>query len=252
MPTVAVANQKGGVGKTTTVVCLSAALVEAGQTVLAVDLDPQAALTGWLLPSVPGDALYPALHRAEAILGVLQPVQGIDLLPASLDLAGADVELASAEDRHGRLRSALALLPRHDWTIIDCPPSLGLLTINALVASDYVLVPVAAEWLAMKGLALLLETVARVQDALNPDLRVLGILPTLVDQRTLHAREVLEALRGQFGSVMFPMYVRESVRFREAPLSGKSILDYAPGSDGAWAYRALAKEVMRRAQETVA
>ena len=241
---VAVANQKGGVGKTTSVVCLCAALVEAGQSVLAVDLDPQAALTGWLIGE-PRETVYPALHRPEATGEAISRLGGLSVLPASLDLAGIEVELASATDRHQRLARALSPL-RHDWTIIDTPPSLGVLTLNALYASDYVLVPVACEWLALKGLAILLESVLRVQDSLNPRLRVLGILPTMYDRRTLHSREVLEALRSQFREHVFAP-IRSSVRFREAPIARKSILEYDPGSDGASAYRDLAKEVMKRA-----
>jgi len=157
------------------------------------------------------------------------------------------VELLSLPDRHLRLREALASGPKFDWVILDCPPSLGLLTLNALVAADYVLIPVSCDYLALRGLALLFATIRRVQEELNPELRLLGVIPNLYESRTLHAREVLEALSARFGELLLPP-VRKSVRFREAPVAGKSIFAYEPSGEGARAFQRIAEEVMRRGE----
>lgn len=250
MPVLAVANQKGGVGKTTTVVSLSAALAKMGKKVLAVDLDPQMGLTAWLFgedhraKTTVYEALFFPRKMREAIL---PSPEGFSVVPSSLDLAGAEVELLSLSDRHWRLAEALSQVFGYDWILLDCPPSLGLLTLNALVAADFVLIPVSCEFLALRGLALLFSTIRRVQGELNPNLRVLGILPNLFEARTLHAKEVLSALRGRFGEELLPV-VRKSVRFREAPVAGKSILAYDPGGEGTQAFLEVAKEVVRRGE----
>jgi len=250
VPILAVANQKGGVGKTTAVVSLSAALTKMGRKVLAVDLDPQMGLTAWLFgedhqaKATVYEALFFPTRMREAILPC---PEGFSVAPSSLDLAGAEVELLSLSDRHWRLSEALGEVSGYDWILLDCPPSLGLLTLNALVAADFVLIPVSCEFLALRGLALLFSTIKRVQEELNPDLRVLGVLPNLFEARTLHAQEVLAALRSRFGKELLPL-VRKSVRFREAPVAGKSILAYDPDGDGAQAFLEVAKEVVRRGE----
>lgn len=248
MPVLAVANQKGGVGKTTVVVSLSAALSKMGRKVLAVDLDPQMALTAWLFgeDKRAQATVYEALFAPERFReAILESGEGFHVAVSSLDLAGAEVELLSLLDRHERLKRALARAPKYDWVLLDCPPSLGLLTLNALVAADFVLVPVSCEFLALRGLALLFATIQRVQDGLNPRLRVLGVLPNLYEARTLHAQEVLGALEGRFGELLLPV-VRKSVRFREAPVAGKSILAYDP--EAAEVFRRIAEEVVRRGE----
>jgi len=250
VPIVAVANQKGGVGKTTVVVSLSAALSRMGREVLAVDLDPQMALTAWLFgedkkaPATIYEALFLPRKFRDAIL---PSEEGFQVAVSSLDLAGAEVELLSLPDRHLRLKEALAAGPKFDWVILDCPPSLGLLTLNALVAADYVLIPVSCDYLALRGLALLFATIRRVQEELNPGLKLLGVIPNLYESRTLHAREVLEALGERFGELLLPP-VRKSVRFREAPVAGKSILAYEPSGEGARAFQRIAEEVVRRGE----
>ncbi len=251
MTVLAVANQKGGVGKTTTVVGLAAALSEMGKRVLAVDLDPQMALTAWLFgEDHKGRAtVYEALFWPEKLReATLTSAEGFEVAVSSLDLAGAEVELLAFADRHQRLHRALAKVPGRDWVLVDCPPSLGLLTLNALLAADFVLVPVSCEYLALRGLALLFATIRRVQDGLNPGLRLLGVLPNLYEARTLHAQEVLDALEKRFKEVLLPP-VRKSVRFREAPVARKSILAYDPDGEGAEALRRIAKEVVRRGEK---
>lgn len=250
MPTLAVANQKGGVGKTTAVVSLAAALARLGHKTLAVDLDPQMALTAWLF----GEdhraraTTYEALFHPERLRDALLPSpEGFHVAASSLDLAGAEVELLSLPERHHRLRRALRHAPTFDWVLVDCPPSLGLLTLNALVASDFVLVPVSCDFLALRGLALLFATIRRVQEELNPDLKVLGILPNLYEPRTLHAQEVLTTLAERFGDLVLPP-VKKSVRFREAPVAGQSILAYDPQGEGTQTFLKIAEEVIRRGQ----
>ncbi len=245
MPILAVANQKGGVEKTTVVVSLSAALSEKGGKVLAVDLDPQMALTAWLFgeDQRAKASVYEALFAPERFREALLPsLEGFHVAVSSLDLAGAEVELLAFPDRHTRLAQALQYAPQADWVLLDSPPSLGLLTLNALVAADYVLIPVSCEFLA-----LLFATIRRVQRDLNPRLRVLGVLPNLYEARTLHAQEVLLALEKRFGELLLPP-VRKGVRFREAPVAGKSILAYDPEGEGAKTFLRIAKEVVRRAQ----
>lgn len=252
MQVMAVANQKGGVGKTTSVVCLAAALAEQGERVLCVDLDPQAALTASTL----GESLnsratvYDALWTPSKLKqAIASSEEGFDVAISAPDLAGAEVELAGADAPHARLATALKPLAKsYAWVLIDCPPSLGLLTVNALTAARWVLVPVAAEFLALRGLAHLMDTIGRVQGSLNPSLELLGLFPTLYDGRTLHAHEVRDALEERFADALLPFVIRRTVRFREAPIVQQSILAYAPRSDGAKAYRELSKEVIRRVQ----
>lgn len=241
---ISVSNQKGGVGKTTTVYALGAAMAQAGQQVLLVDLDPQSSLTvsAGLEPQDIERSVYDTLVRGHEL-----PLHRINdrlhLVPSNIDLSAAEMELINEFGRERVLADALESgAADFDTVIIDSPPSLGLLTINALTAADRVLIPVNSEYLAMRGLQLLLNTIQRVHDRLNPRLEIMGILPTMFDSRTLHAREILAELKERYGdaATIFPP-VRRSVRFAEAPIVGQSILEYAEDLEGALAYRELAK-----------
>ena len=248
---ISVSNQKGGVGKTTSVYALGAALARGGANVLLVDLDPQSSLTisTGLEPQDVDVSVYDALVRGRE-LPIVALSERLSLAPSNIDLSAAEMELINELGRERVLADKLRPLEAtYDVILIDSPPSLGLLTINALTAADGVLIPVNSEYLAMRGLQLLLNTIAKVKARLNPGLKVLGILPTMFDHRTLHAREVLTGLKEQYGDQL-PIFepVRRSVRFAEAPIVGQSILDYAEDLEGAAAYRALAREVTRDPQ----
>jgi chromosome partitioning protein len=247
---VAVVNQKGGVGKTTTAVSLGAELGRAAR-VLLVDLDPQANATASLGidPRAVQPSTYEALLGEASLPEVVRPdVQpGLDLAPASRALAGAQVELVEAERREQRLAEALApLRGRYDAVLIDCPPSLGLLTLNALVAADAVLVPVQCEYLALEGLGQLMDTLDLVRERLNPRLELLGVLMTMHDPRTNLSAQVVDEVRRHFPAATFQAVVPRSVRLSEAPSFGQPIGVYAPHSRGAQAYAALGDEVRAR------
>lgn len=246
---IAVCNQKGGVGKTTTAVNLGAALVEAGQNVLLVDLDPQAALTSCLglaevdLQRTIYDLLLDDTLPIVSALRAVRP--GLDVIPSDINLAAAEIELFSALGRESVLKNVLSAAGgNYDFVFIDCPPNLGLLTINALVAGSGVLIPLQCEFLALRGLSMLLDTLHKVKRKLNPQLEITGILATLYNARTLHAREVLAEVRSMFGDRVFETVIYASIRFAEATLAHQPITDYAPTHPGAASYRALAQEVL--------
>lgn len=251
---IALTNQKGGVGKTTTTINLGACLVETGRKVLLVDFDPQGSLSVGLgiNPHTLERSVYNLLlsrefSPEEVITESSTP--GLDILPANIDLSAAEVQLVSEVAREQTLQRVLhTLRSQYDYILIDCAPSLGLLTINALTASDWVIMPLELEFFALRGIALLTDTIEKVQDRLNPDLKVLGLLGTMYDSRTLHAREVLERIVEAFGDKVFHTVIKRTVRFPETTVAGEPITSYASSSPGAQAYRQLAREVLLRVQ----
>jgi chromosome partitioning protein len=243
---IAFANQKGGVAKTTSTLNLAVALAEAGKRVLTIDLDPQGNLTmsQGLNPDTIERSMYDVLVHRLPLEQVIHKGE-IDLAVSSIDLAGAELALSAMIGRERALERAL--LPHrgeYDYILIDTPPSLGLLTINALVASDGVIVPVQCEYLSLRGLVQLENTLSMIRENLNPRVAIQGILPTMFDGRTLHAREAVEILQENFGDLVYKTRIRKTVRYAEAPVKGLSVLKYEPQGSAAQAYRELAKEVM--------
>src|SRR5438874_8465488 len=246
---IAFANQKGGVAKTTTTLNLGVALTEKAQRVLLVDLDPQGNLTmsqGWN-PDEIERSMFDVLVHQLPIPEIIRPAE-IDVAVSSIDLAGAELALSSMIGRERALAKALApAKAKYDYILIDTPPSLGLLTINALVASDGVIVPVQCEYLSLRGLVQLENTLSMIRENLNPDVGIQGILPTMYDNRTLHSREAVEILEENFGDLVFGTKIRKTIRYAEAPVKGSSVLKYDPTGSAAEAYRDLAKEVLNGA-----
>ena len=244
------ANQKGGVAKTTTTLNLGVALAERGKRVLLVDLDPQGNLTmsQGMNPDAIERSMFDVLVHRLPISEVIQRAE-VDIAVASLDLAGAELALSALIGRERALAKALLEVDhRYDFVLVDTPPSLGLLTVNAFVAASGVIVPVQCEYLSLRGLVQLENTLAMVRENLNPDVRIEGILPTMFDGRTLHAREAVEILEENFGELVFQTKIRKTVRYAEAPVKGASVLKYDPKGSAAEAYRDLAKEVLDGAQ----
>lgn len=253
MRSIAVVNQKGGTSKTTTAVNIAATLAEQDRRVLLVDLDPQHSATDWFLGNAEvGKGIFSVLVENGNVFDVVHQTQvaGVDLVPSSSWLVGAEKALAGEVGAETTLQRKLEKVSGYDYVLMDCPPQLGILTINALVAAREVLVPVEAHVMALSGLAQLMETVELVQERLNSELKITGILPCRVDNRTRHAREVVDQLRQRFGALVYGTTVRENVRLAEAPSFGEPITVYDPSSAGAEDHRALAQEVIAQEVST--
>lgn len=249
---VAMCNQKGGVGKTTSAINLGAALTEYGRKVLLVDFDPQGALSVGL-----GVASHQLSHTIYNLIMerdtspedviLATGVDQMDLLPSNIDLSGAEVQLVTEVGREQVLGRALKpFVEQYDYILVDCQPSLGLLTVNALSCADGVVIPLECEFFSLRGVALLIDTIEKVQERLNPDLQILGILATMYDPRTLHGREVMSRVVDAFGETVFDTVINRTVRFPETTVAGAPITSWAPSSAGAQAYRSLAREVIAR------
>lgn len=249
---IAMVNQKGGVGKTTSTVSLGAALAGYGRKVLLVDFDPQGALSValGLNPNASDLSIYNLLTDNDCHVGDVitsTKVPGLDLIPSNIDLSAAEVQLVSEVGREYALQRALEpILSEYDIVLIDCQPSLGLLTLNALTASKEVIIPMATEYFALRGVALLKDTIDKVTSRLNPQLKIMGVLPTMHDPRTLHSREVLESVTGAFGDTVFTTTINRTIKFPDSAVAGEPITQFASSSSGAQAYRRLAREVLAR------
>src|SRR5438067_153868 len=243
---IAFANQKGGVAKTTTTLNLGVALAEKGQRILLVDLDPQGNLTmsqGWN-PDEIDRSMFDVLVHKLPITEIIRNSE-VDVAVSSIDLAGAELALSSMIGRERALEKGIApVRENYDYILIDTPPSLGLLTINALVAANGVIVPVQCEYLSLRGLVQLENTLSMIRDNLNPTVEIQGILPTMFDKRLLHSREAVDILKENFGDLVLNTKIRKTIRYAEAPVKGQSVLKYDPSGDAANMYRDLAKEVL--------
>jgi chromosome partitioning protein len=247
---IAFANQKGGVAKTTSTLNLGVAMKEKGFNVLAVDLDPQGNLTmsqGWN-PDEIERSMFDVLVHKLPIEEIIREAE-LDVAVSSIDLAGAELALSSMIGRERALEKALvSVRPKYDYILIDTPPSLGLLTINALVASNGVIVPVQCEYLSLRGLVQLQNTLSMIRENLNPDVDIQGILATMYDKRLVHSREAVDILRENFGDLVYNTKIRKTIRYAEAPVKGQSVLTYDPSGEAADLYRDLAKEVLNGAK----
>ena len=254
MITIAIANQKGGVGKTTTAINIATAMAATGWKTLLIDLDPQGnASTGMGVGSEDrGSSSYDLLVEDATLEECIQPtgIPGLDIVPATVDLSGAEIELVSVDDRTGRLTKALANHKGHEIAFIDCPPSLGLLTLNALGAADTLLVPLQCEFFALEGLSQLLQTVERVQQRFNPDLGIIGVVLTMFDRRNRLTDQVADDVRSCLGPLVFESVIPRNVRLSEAPSHGLPALVYDHNCPGSRAYIALARELIGRLPET--
>ena len=254
MITIAIANQKGGVGKTTTAINIATAMAATGWKTLLIDLDPQGnASTGMGVGSEDrGSSSYDLLVEDATLEECIQPtgIPGLDIVPATVDLSGAEIELVSVDDRTGRLTKALADHKGHEIAFIDCPPSLGLLTLNALGAADTLLVPLQCEFFALEGLSQLLQTVERVQQRFNPDLGIIGVVLTMFDRRNRLTDQVADDVRSCLGPLVFESVIPRNVRLSEAPSHGLPALVYDHNCPGSRAYIALARELIGRLPET--
>jgi chromosome partitioning protein len=256
MKIVAIANQKGGVGKTTTAVNLGCALAQAGQRILLIDLDPQGnATSSFGLQELAGESLYePLLGDASVVDKVLPTrVEGMFIVPADLDLAGAEIEIARMDNHLTRLAETLAPLRNDrtfDFILLDCPPSLGILMTNALAAADELLTPIQCEFFALEGLVKIVRVVEQVRNSgANDHVAISGIIMTMFDRRTNLSGQVVAEVRGHFADLVYETVIPRTVRLSEAPSFGKSIFEYAPGGSGALAYRSLGDEFLRRQKE---
>ncbi|WP_445151913.1 ParA family protein [Baekduia sp. Peel2402] len=250
MKVIAFANQKGGVAKTTTTLNLAVALAEKGNRVLCIDMDPQGNLTmsQGIDPDTVETSMYDVLVHHVPIRDVIRKRE-IDVACASIDLAGAEIAMSAQIGRERSLEKALKpIADDYDFVCIDTPPSLGLLTINALTAANKVIVPVQCEYLSMRGLIQLQNTLQMIRENLNPDVQIEGILPTLMDTRTVHAKEAIEILEENFGDRVFASRIKKTIRFAEAPVKGMSVLKYDPDGVAAQSYRDLATEVLANGQ----
>ncbi len=241
---ISIANQKGGTGKTTTSINLGRALLNEGKSVLLIDLDPQGSLS-YSLSIDQGNTLSDLLSGDVSFEDIVAEREGMMVLPSDISLAEIELGMATEENRETILKGLLADLPSFDLVIIDCPPSLSLLTVNALTASDLVIIPMQMEVLSLQGLDLITNTIGRIQGGINPSIKVLGVLPVMVDIRRKLTSEVLDHIASNYDHPIFNTSIRPNVRASEAPSFGQSVIEYAPGSNSAQDYRSLAKEVLK-------
>jgi len=249
---IAISNQKGGTAKTTTAITLGHALAEKGKKVLLIDLDPQSSLT--ISFGIDILCLDKTIYNVLVENGVETPIEdvilktaieNVHLAPANLDLSAAEIDLLREFSRESTLKYALANVKKHyDFIIIDCPPTLGLLTTNALTAADGVIIPIQCDYLAMRGAGLLTKTIKKIQKKLNSNLKIIGILVTMHDKRTIHSKDVLNEIKSTFGDLVFNSVIKYSITAKEAPVNGETVLSYDPSSDVAKSYRALAEEIL--------